>query len=161
MSQMFSPSLQDGNNTSHSMDVDNSVVSSYLHSLRPVDLSEIPLLELLHTLFKNTAVATADALDQYIDVAKRVTGYYATPQAPSLSAMRRRSVTGSLCYGRLRDPWTTPPRPRWFAEGATGFSSRLRAPSFPWLLLLLTATATPGDTEAPARSTCTWHWSMP
>lgn len=76
MSQMFSPSLRDGNNTSHSMDVNNSVVSSYLHSLRPVDLSEIPLLELLHTLFKNTAVATADALDQYIDAAKRVTEYY-------------------------------------------------------------------------------------
>jgi hypothetical protein len=75
-SQMFSPTLQDGRNTSYSMDVDNSVVRAYLDSLRLVDLSEIPLLELLHTLFKNMAVTTADALDECIDVAKSDSEYY-------------------------------------------------------------------------------------
>jgi hypothetical protein len=75
-SQMFSPTLQDGHNTSYSMDVNNSVVRAYLDSLRLVDLSEIPLLELLHTLFTNMAVTTADTLDQCIDVAKSDSEYY-------------------------------------------------------------------------------------
>ncbi len=73
---MFSPTLHHGTNTSHSMDVNNSVVGAYLHSLRPVDLNEVGLLELLHTLFSDTAVVTADALDKYVDDAASATGYY-------------------------------------------------------------------------------------
>jgi hypothetical protein len=73
---MFSPTLHHGTNTSHSIEINNPTVGVYLNSLQPVNLSEVGLLELLHTLFNNTADATADTLDQYIDEAKGVTAYY-------------------------------------------------------------------------------------
>jgi hypothetical protein len=64
---MFNPTLHRGGNTSHRIEVNNSVAAVYLHSCRPVNLSEVGLLELLHTLFNDTAVVTADALDKYIE----------------------------------------------------------------------------------------------
>jgi hypothetical protein len=64
---MFNPTLHRGGNTSHRIEVNNSVAAVYLHSRRPVNLSEVGLLELLHTLFNDTAVVTADALDKYIE----------------------------------------------------------------------------------------------
>jgi hypothetical protein len=150
MSQMFSPSLQDGNNTSHSMDVTNSVVSSYLHSLRPVDLSEIPLLELLHTLFKNTAVVTADALDQYIDVAKRVTGYYR--DAAGTLVVRHEAFRDRLTLlWPVARPVDNPTEATVVRGGGDGVFVETSGAVVP-----LAAAA-----QAPARSTCTWHWSMP
>ena len=64
---MFNPTLHRSGNTSHRIEVNNSVAAVCLHSLRPVNLSEVGLLELLHTLFNDTAVVTADALDKYIE----------------------------------------------------------------------------------------------
>jgi hypothetical protein len=64
---MFNPTPHRGGNTSHRIEVNNSVAAVYLHSRRPVNLSEVGLLELLHTLFNDTAVVTADALDKYIE----------------------------------------------------------------------------------------------
>jgi len=73
---MFNPTLHLGANTNHLIEVNNSVATAYLHNLRPVRLSEVGLLELLHTLFKNTAFATADALHSYVEEVKDATGYY-------------------------------------------------------------------------------------
>jgi hypothetical protein len=60
----------------HGLDVDNSVVVAYLRSLRRVDGSEVGLLELLHTLVSNTAVATADTLNVFIAATESVTECY-------------------------------------------------------------------------------------
>lgn len=73
---MFNPTLHRGGNTSHRIEVNNTVAEAYFHSLRPIDLSEIGLLELLHTLFNDTAVVTADALDKYVEDVNDATGYY-------------------------------------------------------------------------------------
>ena len=73
---MFNPTLHLGANTNHLIEVNNSVAAAYLHSLREVHLSDVSLLELFHTLFKNTAVVTAEALDQYVEEVNDAVGYY-------------------------------------------------------------------------------------
>jgi len=98
---MFNPTLHRSGNTSHRIEVNNSVAAVYLHSRRPVNLSEVGLLELLHTLFNDTAVVTADPDPQPPPSHRgvgRVRGALSPPPpAPCPQASNTTEVTTTAC----------------------------------------------------------------
>jgi hypothetical protein len=73
---LFALAIGHGHQTSRSIHATNRVVQQYLASLRSTDLDDVPVLELLHTLFSDVPSASTATLYKLLDISDFATGLY-------------------------------------------------------------------------------------
>lgn len=64
---MFNPAIYSDRSSQHLIAVDNPVARAYFDGLRPVEASEVRLLELLYTLYVDVEEMSAAALGAAVE----------------------------------------------------------------------------------------------
>lgn len=91
---MFALTVGNGHHTSRSIHATNRVVQQYLASLRSTDLDDVPVLELMRTLFADIPSTSTATLYKIIDIGDFTTGLYR--DAAGTLVIRHHDAAGPL-----------------------------------------------------------------
>lgn len=73
---MFDPAIYSDGSSQRLIDVDNPVARAYFEGLRPVDASEVGLMELLYTLYHDAKEMRAAVLGRLVEYIDESSGFY-------------------------------------------------------------------------------------